>query len=215
MKSYHNTRSSRRSVKNIQICQGGQDLTAQEGLIPVVKFLKKYGFASKIEQTMDHQRGATGVYDAVDMILLPLVGIVGGARSISSIVTVWNDHVLYHAAGRRMIPDETSFGRILRTFRQKNINEMETLNHRIRASIWRKTLRLGSSVVWVLPRIVIDVDSTVKTVYGNQEGASVGYNPHKRGAASLSSAISILCRDKGNSSRLASKRRCLYQQWSG
>ena len=71
MKNYHNTRLSRRSVKNIQIIQGGQDLTAQACLIPVVKFLKKYGFASKIEQTLDHQRGATGVYDAVDMILLP------------------------------------------------------------------------------------------------------------------------------------------------
>ena len=78
MKSYHNTRSSRRSVKNIQFSQGGQDLTARAGLIPVVKFLKKYGFASKIEQTMDHQRGATGVYDAVDMILFPLVAIIGG-----------------------------------------------------------------------------------------------------------------------------------------
>ena len=116
MKSYHNTRLSRRSVKNIQIIQGGQDLTAQAGLIPVVKFLKKHGFASKIEQTLDHQRGVTGVYDAVDMILLPLVAIVGGARSISSIVTVWNDHVLCRAAGWRRIPDETNFGRILRTF---------------------------------------------------------------------------------------------------
>lgn len=112
MKSYHNTRLSRRSVKNIQIIQGGQDLTAQAGLIPVVKFLKKHGFASKIEQTLDHQRGATGVYDAADMILLPLVAIVGGARSISSIVTVWNDHILCRAAGWLRIPDETTFGRI-------------------------------------------------------------------------------------------------------
>ena len=131
MKNYHNTRSSRRSVKNIQIIQGGQDLTAQAGLIPVVKFLKKYGFASKIEQTLDHQRSATGVHDAVDMILLPLVGIVGGARSKSSIVTVWNDHVLCRPAGWGRIPDETTFGRILRTFSRKNINQMETLNHRI------------------------------------------------------------------------------------
>jgi hypothetical protein len=98
MKSYHNIRSSRSSVKNIQIIQGGEDLTAQAGLIPVVKFLKKHGFASKIEQ-LDHQRGATGVYDAVDMILLPLVAIIGGARSVSSIVTVWNDRVLCLATG--------------------------------------------------------------------------------------------------------------------
>ena len=39
-------------------------------------------------------------------------------------------------------------------------------------------------MVGFLPRIVTDVDSTVKTVYGHLEGASVGYNPHKRGAAS-------------------------------
>ena len=102
MKNYHNTRSCRSSVKNIQIIQGGQDLTAQSGLIPVVKFLKKHGFASKIEQTLDHQRDATGVYDAVDMILLPLDAIIGGARSISSIVTVWNDHVLCRATAIEM-----------------------------------------------------------------------------------------------------------------
>ena len=77
MKNYYNTRLSRSSVKNIQIIQGGQDLTAQAGLIPVVKFLKKHGFSSKIELTLDHQRGVTGVYDTMDMILLPLVGIVG------------------------------------------------------------------------------------------------------------------------------------------
>ena len=60
----------------------------------MVKVLKKYDFALKIEQTQDHQRGATRVYDAVDMILLPLFKIVGDARSKSSIVTVWNDHVV-------------------------------------------------------------------------------------------------------------------------
>ena len=32
------------------------------------------------------------------------------------------------------------------------------------------------SVPWIL-----DIDSTIKTIYGHQEGAEVGYNPHKRG----------------------------------
>jgi len=32
------------------------------------------------------------------------------------------------------------------------------------------------SVPWIL-----DIDSTIKTIYGHQEGAQVGYNPHKRG----------------------------------
>ena len=100
MKSYHNIRSFRSSDKNMQIIQGRQDLTAQAGLIPVVKFLKKHGFASKIEQTMDHQRGATGVYDAVDMILLPLVAIICGARSVSLIRSKKSGDVCLDLIGR-------------------------------------------------------------------------------------------------------------------
>jgi len=34
------------------------------------------------------------------------------------------------------------------------------------------------------PDLTLDGDSTVKTVYGNQEGADKGYNPHKKGAKS-------------------------------
>ncbi|MDW7682371.1 MAG: transposase, partial [bacterium] len=35
-----------------------------------------------------------------------------------------------------------------------------------------------------LQSITLDVDSTVKTVYGHQQGAAKGYNPHKPGAKS-------------------------------
>ena len=31
---------------------------------------------------------------------------------------------------------------------------------------------------------ILDMDSTVKTLYGHQEGAEVGYNPHKPGRPS-------------------------------
>ena len=196
MKNNRSKRSARTSIKNIHISQGGKGLTAQAGLIPFVKFFHKEGIVSKTEQTVDHQCGATGLYDAVDMVILSVVGIVGGTRSICSIVTVWNDRVLSHAAGWLRIPDENTFGRILRTFTQKNINEMESLNHRIRAGIWRKALRSGTSNVGVLPRLVIDLDSTVKTAYGKQQGVSVGYNPHKRGAASYHPLLAFCAETK-------------------
>ena len=196
MKKKRSARSARTTAKNIHISQGGRDLTAQAGLIPVVKFFHKHGIVSKTEQSVDHQRGATGLYDAVDMVILSMVGIIGGARSIRSIVTLWNDRVLSRAAGWLRIPDETTFGRILRTFTQKNINEMESLNHRIRAGIWRKALRSGTSIVGVLRRLVIDVDYTVKTAYGKQQGVSVGYNPHKRGAASYHPLLAFCAETK-------------------
>ena len=90
---------------------------------------------------------STGVYDAMDIILLPLVVIIVVVNSVSSLVTIWNVRILYLSVGWIWIPDETTFGRLLRTFTQKKINEIETLNHIINASIWHCALRLDNSVV--------------------------------------------------------------------
>ena len=95
MKVYYNTRSSRRSVKNVEICQGRQELNAYADLIPTVNFLMKHSFVSKIEQAPNHQTGVTGVSDTVYMILLPLVVIVEVACSIGLILTDWSNSVLY------------------------------------------------------------------------------------------------------------------------
>ena len=95
MKGYHNTRWSRRSVKNVEICQGRKELNAHKGLIPAVNFLMKHGFVSKIEQDPNQQTGVTGVSDSVYMILLPLVVIAEVACSTSLILTDWSDFVLY------------------------------------------------------------------------------------------------------------------------
>jgi len=179
-----NNRSARVTPGKIQINKGAKGLTAQAGLIPVVKFLRKQGVVGLIAETIHHQRGATALYDAVDAIFLPLVAIIGGARSIRAIVTVWSDSILCRAAGWLNIPDETTFGRLFRTFSQRHINDLELLTHRLRGKIWRKALRAGKSKIAASLCMIIDVDSTEKTVYGSQEGASKGYNPHKRGAVS-------------------------------
>ncbi len=55
-----------------------------------------------------------------------------------------------------------------------------SLNHRIRAGIWRKALRSGTSIVGVLHCLVIDVDSHCENGLLASQGVSVGYNPHKR-----------------------------------
>ena len=184
MKCKQNKRSARVSPKKIQINKGAKGLTAQAGLIPVVKFLQKQNVAQLIQDTLGHQRGASALYDAVDAICLSLVAIVGGARSISGIATVWADSVLSQVAGWKSIPDETTFGRLFRTFSYCHISKLEVLNHRLRARMWRKALRSGKSKLGAAPCMIVDVDSTVKTVYGSQQGAAKGFNSHKRGAKS-------------------------------
>ncbi len=184
MKNIKNKRSARIAPRKIGINKGAKGLTAQAGLIPVVKFLHHLNITGIINKTIEHERGTTALYDAVDTIFLPLVAIIGGARSIRAIVTVWSDSILCRAAGWLNIPDETTFGRLFRTFGHRHIGHMELLNHRCRGKVWRKALRAGTSKVSLTPCKVIDVDSTEKTVYGSQEDAAKGYNPHKRGAVS-------------------------------
>jgi len=43
-----------------------------------------------------------------------------------------------------------------------------------------------------LERITLDADSTVKTVYGNQQGAEKGYNPKKQGAKSYHPVLAFI-----------------------
>ncbi len=195
-KKRHNKRSARTKPKKVQITKGVKGLTAQAGLIPVVKFLRKQGFIDLIDKTVHHQRGATAFYDVVDAIFLSLVGIIGGARSICGIVTVWSDRILSQVAGWLSIPDETTLGRLFRTFSHRHINDMEELVHRLRKKVWIKAFRAGRSKVAFLPQLVIDADSTAKTVYGSQEGAAKGYNPHKQGAKSYHPLLAFCAETK-------------------
>ena len=82
------------------------------------------------------------------------------------------------------IPDDSTFGRIFKEATEEQIVSMEAINHRFRGRIWKAALRAGVSTVGAVREIWIDVDSTVKTVYGKQEGAAKGYNPEKKGAIS-------------------------------
>jgi Transposase DDE domain. len=94
------------------------------------------------------------------------------------------------------IPDDSTFGRIFKEVNEEQIYLLETLNHRIRGAIWKAALRAGHSLVKTKRVLWIDVDSTVKTTYGEQEGAVKGYNPEKRGAVSYHPLIAFACETK-------------------
>ena len=183
-KSGHAKRSARTAPQKLHIEKGARGLTTQAGLIPVAQFLRKHNVSSLIEKTLKHERGASALYDAADGICLTIIAIMGGARAMTGIVTVWSDSVLRRIAGWCSIPDDSSLGRLFKSFTMRHVSEMETLNHALRTRIWRYALRHGRDLVGARRSLSIDVDSTVKTVYGRQEGAAKGYNPHKKGALS-------------------------------
>ena len=160
-------------------------MTSKAGLIPVIKFLDKLGFNSLFQKIVNHERKENAIYRLEDGVFLILTGLIGGAFNISKCTLLWSGcRVLQKTAGWLRIPDETTLGRLFKEVSARHISEMETFVHTLRKTVWQKALREGTSKVASLSTLWIDVDSSVKTVYGKQEGVAKGYNSHKKGAYS-------------------------------
>nr|VFJ45227.1 MAG: Transposase DDE domain group 1 [Candidatus Kentron sp. DK] len=132
-----NTRSKARvRARNVHIQSTGRGLTSQAGLIPVVKFLKKMGLPDALDNFVPHRRGNNAVYQLSDVTYLTVLGLIAGASSLLKVVAVWSDGVLRGAAGCIRIPDDTTLGRIFKEVSPGQISLMETLQHRLRSTVW-------------------------------------------------------------------------------
>ena len=171
-------------------------LTSQAGLIPVVKFLQRIGFEKTVNQTVPHHRGDNADYQLTDGIFLTLVGMIGGAGSIAKLCGVWSDSVLRKIAGWTKVPVDTTIGRLFKEVTEKQISQFESLNHRLRGQIWRLANRAGVSQVGLNRVQWVDIDSTVDSVCGTQEGAAKGYNPKNKGALSYHPQLAFLAGSK-------------------
>jgi hypothetical protein len=189
-------KSARKQIGTVKMSATATGLTSQAGLIPVVKFLGRIGFEKIVSQTVPHQRGDNADYQLTDVIFMSLVGIVGGASSIAKLCAVWSDGVLREVAGWLKLPVETTISRLFKELSEKQINQLETVNHILRGQIWRKANRSGTSKVGLNPTQWIDIDSTVDSVCGTQEGAAKGYNPKKKGALSYHPQLAFLVGSK-------------------
>jgi hypothetical protein len=184
-KSSSSAYRARRSDRVVHFEKGSRHLTNHAGLIPVIRYLDtQLGFGQLLRDTVGHQRGANARYLLADGVFLVLTALIGGASNLSQCAMLWCDEVLQRVAGWAQVPDETTLGRLFKSVSLRHISELETLVHRCREKAWGQALKRGTSRIATQCEHWIDADSSVKTVYGKQEGAAKGYNPHKRGALS-------------------------------
>jgi len=186
--SQHNRKSTpkaRQKSSKVHFDATGKNMTSKAGLIPVVKFLDKLGFRQLFHHTVHHERKDNAIYDLEDGVFLILTGLIGGAFSLSKCAILWSGcGVLQKVAGWLRIPDETTLGRLFKEVGERQVSELETFVHVLRRKVWQRTTRAGTCQVSLLQTLWIDVDSSVKTVCGKQQGVAKGYNPHKKGARS-------------------------------
>jgi hypothetical protein len=170
-------KTARKTSAKVHYEATGRNLTSQAGLIPVIKFLDALGFNGLFRHHVHHERAHNAQYQLVDAVFLVLIGLMGGARSISQCVVLWSDGVLQRVAGLLRIPDESTLGPLFKELTERHVSELETLVHAVRKKVWARALRAGHSRIAIQCQKWVDADSSVKTVYGHQQGTAKGYNP--------------------------------------
>jgi len=112
---------------------------------------------------------APGSRDVLGTVLL---SVLAGHKRYAHITTIRSDSVNPRLLGMKQVMSEDSVRRAFRKASPENCAQWQS-NHLRRC--WEMLLYEP----WIL-----DIDSTVKPLYGRQEGAVVGFNPHKPGRPS-------------------------------
>lgn len=113
---------------------------------------------------------------------LLIAGYALGFSRIEHMETLRDDPLLVEKFELERLPHKSNTYRLLDRFDdQAKIDELATdINN-----------PLLQSIIDVKEPIIVDMDSTVNTVYGAQEGTSIGYNPRYRGRASYQPLIAF------------------------
>ena len=140
----------------------------------IVDFMKVIGLPEYLEEHVHiDKRKSTYRSDKLSQLLI-IQNILGYDR-IESSRTLNQDHLLKEKLGIDQYPDPETFRDELGKYTEGNMKELLMVNRELLRVLCRLTE----------PQYIdLHYDSKVITVYGDQEHATVGYNPHKHGRKS-------------------------------
>jgi len=168
-----------------------KNLTGNAGLLNPGKFAEKLALPNILASHLSIVRGSTADYQVSEVVMMLIMGVVVGVKHMSHMAIIRTDEVLRTLFKWDKFPVSTSFGRIFKLFNQKHCKELSDAEAAARHKVWDKK--------W-FGRVTLDMDSSVRGVYGKQEGAAKGYNSKKKGQRSYHP---LLC-------FVAENRECLH-----
>ncbi len=110
--------------------------------------------------------------EVVDVLGTMVLGVLSGQRRYAHLNAMRADSVNPRGLGMSAVCSEDS---VRRAFLGVDENEVAQWQRQHLRAAWEPALALP----WVL-----DIDTTIKPIYGHQEGATLGYNPQKPGRPS-------------------------------
>lgn len=160
-------------------------LTHFGGMVLVQRFCSKLHLRHRLQHRL-HLPSRRGDYAPADLILALLFAVIAGLRRINKTEVLQYNGTFLSLLGLERFPDQSSLRRFLRRLTPDNIRQLVRLHDQLR--------RLLFTAPHPASALIFDVDSVVLTLYGQQQGARVGYNPKKKGRRSYHP---LLCFEAG------------------
>ncbi len=194
----------RRSPRNLRIACNHQGLTHFGGAYFFHEFIQLLQFRHFLARQLVYPRRNCR-YTIPQMVLALIYPIVLGLDRLETASFLRSNGTFQYLTGLPSFPDPQTLRRFLLQAPPRFWEQLHRVNNRLLQNF----IHLPNH----RSRLIFDLDSTVVTVFGHQDGAEVGYNPRYRGKRSYNP---LLCME-ANSSYLwdAQLRRGNAGTWEG
>jgi hypothetical protein len=160
---------------NLPVTFDNQTITAFGGFGVLEAFKQVVGFVQLVHEHLRVHRHHNCRYSAAQLIDTGTDALIFGLSRLEHMNALKTDPGYKLLKGADRVPDERTLRHLLGQVGPDEVEAMPRINQ---ALLELKARTEPPREVW------LDIDDTVITLFGNQEGAEVGYNPRYRGRPS-------------------------------
>lgn len=156
------------------------------GLVALIRFFDRIGIRELLAIALPDGRKSNNRVEVVDIVMTLFATVLTGGQRFAHASRIQADSVVQATLGVARMASATTLTRYFGGFVRSQVEHLsEVLGHFIMSRI--PAPPLGA---------VLDLDSTVFTRYGKQQGSLKGYNPQKRGRPSHHPILAMLADSK-------------------
>jgi hypothetical protein len=182
-----NHKKSQFKSNNVKHSFTGNKLTNYAGLSPIMKYINKLKLGLSLNSLFPTMMHNATKFTNVQILLSVVLASFAGINRLKRIAGFTHDALV-----KVLLDLETGLNKDVISTRLKELGQAGA--NLLQEHLFKLTIK------WLtkskLERITLDADSTVKTVYGHQQGAEKGFNPTKRGAKSYHPVLAFISQMK-------------------
>lgn len=165
----------------------GNKLTNYAGLSPIMKYINRLKLGQSLNKLFPTIMYNATKFSNAQVLLSVVLASLAGINRLQRIAAFTHDALVKPLLGLDTRLNKDVISTRLKQLGQAGSFMLQEHLFELTTNFLRKCQ---------LAKITLDADSTVKTVYGNQQGAEKGYNPNKHGAKSYHPVLAFVSETK-------------------